>query len=388
MPRLRSRPQLSSLLSAVLLLSAAAALLRYPQEVAQAVRSGLSLCANAVIPSLFPFFVLSALTVELGLAQPLGRLLKGVMRPLFRVDGAGACALVLGWIGGYPVGARTAVGLYRSGQLSRVQTQRLLAFCNNSGPAFILGVVGAGVFSSTWAGLLLYGVHIAASVCVGILFRFYGSRDTDVPLSARKTAVHTATFPSALIAAVTQAINATLNICAFVVLFSAFLRLLTLSGVLTLAVRLSAPFLHPLGIDAHSATLLLSGLLEITSGVTALPSATPVHLALAAFLLGWGGLSVHCQVLSFLADSDISPSTYLVGKAAHGILCALFTGMLTHWFPLPQPVSAYPVQTLSGSAFTPVVILCTLWVCLLFLPAARMGGRMKKSGGKAKQNQL
>ena len=155
------------------LLCAALALVLWPGEAMGAMRDGLKLCGNVIIPSLFPFFVLSSLVVELGMSRYLGRLLEGVMAPLFRVGGACSSALALGFVGGYPVGARTAIALYENGQCSKTEAERLLAFCNNSGPAFILGVVGTGIFASSRAGLLLYLAHIAASLCVGLLFRFY-----------------------------------------------------------------------------------------------------------------------------------------------------------------------------------------------------------------------
>ena len=84
-------------------------LMRWPQESMAAARDGLALCGNVIIPSLFPFFVLSSLVVELGMSRYLGRLLEGVMAPLFRVGGACSSALALGFVGGYPVGARTAI---------------------------------------------------------------------------------------------------------------------------------------------------------------------------------------------------------------------------------------------------------------------------------------
>ena len=96
------------------LFCAALALMAYPQESMEAARDGLSLCANVIVPSLFPFFALAALVVELGLSRYLGKLLEGVMAPLFRVNGACASALALGFVGGYPVGARTAIEIGRA----------------------------------------------------------------------------------------------------------------------------------------------------------------------------------------------------------------------------------------------------------------------------------
>ena len=84
------------------LFCAALALMAYPQESMEAARDGLSLCANVIVPSLFPFFALAALVVELGLSRYLGKLLEGVMAPLFRVNGACASALALGFVGSAP----------------------------------------------------------------------------------------------------------------------------------------------------------------------------------------------------------------------------------------------------------------------------------------------
>ena len=173
MGRLMGKRQYRELLLALGLLCAALALVLWPGEAMGAMRDGLKLCGNVIVPSLFPFFVLSSLVVELGMSRYLGRLFQPVMAPLFRVNGACASALALGFVGGYPVGARTAISLYQSGQCSKTEAERLLAFCNNSGPAFIFGVVGAGVFGSGALGLLLYLVHMAASLLVGLLFRFY-----------------------------------------------------------------------------------------------------------------------------------------------------------------------------------------------------------------------
>ena len=132
-------------LAALALLIATAGLVAAPSQAIAGAKDGLTLCFNVIVPSLFPFFVLSSLVVDLGLAAWLGRAMEGVMRPLFRVSGSCASAVALGFIGGYPVGARTALQLYEQGLCSKPEAERLLAFCNNSGPAFILGVVGAGI---------------------------------------------------------------------------------------------------------------------------------------------------------------------------------------------------------------------------------------------------
>lgn len=386
--RLFKQKWLRDLLAAAALLSFTAALIAAPGEAIAGAKAGLTLCANVIIPSLFPFFVVASLVVDLGLAAYLGRALEPIMRPLFRVSGSCASAVALGFIGGYPVGARTALQLYQQGLCSKTEAERLLAFCNNSGPAFILGVVGAGVFGSGRVGLLLYFTHAAASLLVGLLFRFYGGREPRRVSPPRSATFETVRASTAFTGAVIKSVTSTLNICAFVVFFSVILRLLTVGGILAAAAR----FLSLFGVGSQWAQRLLSGLLELSSGVTSLTGAGRQGVSMAAFMLGWAGLSVHCQVLSFLGDSGLSPRTYLAGKLCHGLTAAALTAAVTRLFPLAAPVSAYLAEqadTIAGLDFssalaislTSAFALWALWVLL----CAHM---VKKSCGKKPHHRL
>lgn len=345
MGRLIGKQKYRDLLLGLALLCAAMALVMWPQQAIAAMRDGLKLCGNVIIPSLFPFFILSSLVVELGMSRYLGKLLEPVMAPLFRVNGSCATALALGFVGGYPVGARTAISLYQSGQCSRTEAERMLAFCNNCGPAFILGVVGAGVFGSGAVGLLLYLGHILASVLIGLIFRFYKPSDGPVKRKNIGAQFQTASFPASFTHSVTGAMQSTLNICAFILFFTVFIRLLTLSGFLSTLSTLLSALLAPLGLSRLWAERLLTGFLEISSGVSSLTDgALSGRLSMAAFMLGWAGVSVHCQVMAFLGDSGLSLRTYVVGKLLHGGLSAVIVGLLSRLFPMDSPVSCYLVE--------------------------------------------
>ena len=376
------------------LFCAALALMAYPQESMEAARDGLSLCANVIVPSLFPFFALAALVVELGLSRYLGKLLEGVMAPLFRVNGACASALALGFVGGYPVGARTAIALYEKGQCSKTEAERLLAFCNNSGPAFIFGVGGAGVFASGKIGLLLYLIHLLASLCVGVLFRFY--KPSQGPGRGRTARVQfeAVSFPAAFARSVTGSLTSCLNICAFVLLFTVVLRLLALSGALDLLAGGLCALLAPLGLTDVWARKLLTGLLEISSGVSSLTGEGTLsgRLSMAAFILGWAGLSVHCQVLSFLEHSGLSMKTYFVGKLLHGGISAVLAAGLARFLPLEQPVSAYLAEQVdwfaelefSRALFVSAGAAWGLWLIFVGLSVAAL----KKSSRKMDQRRV
>lgn len=337
--RLLRQQALRDSLVTIALLVAIAALVSAPTQAVDGAKKGLDLCCNVIIPSLFPFFVLSSMSVDLGLAAYLGRLLEGIMRPLFRVSGSCAIAVVLGFIGGYPLGAKTALELYRQGLCTKVETERLLAFCNNSGPAFILGVVGVGVFGSSTIGLLLYASHCVASLLTGLIFRFYGTQQEKGSPCSHAKPITTTTIPAAFTGGVVRSFSSTLNICAFVIFFSAMLQLLASYGAFTTFAKLLAL----LGVSPQVAPQLVAGLLELTSGVSSLRGATNSvgTISMAAFMLGWAGLSVHCQVLCFLIDGGLSPRTYLAGKLFHGIFSAILTYALVSQLSLTYPVSYY-----------------------------------------------
>lgn len=397
MSALLSKRSVRELLCSLGLLLAGLGLVLAPGEAMEGAKTGLELCFNVIIPSLFPFFVLSALVVELGLASYLGRVLEPVMRPLFRVNGACASAVALGFVGGYPVGARTALSLYEKGLCSKTEAERLLGFCNNSGPAFILGVVGAGVFGDSRVGLLLYLVHTLASLLVGLLFRFYGGReDRRTPVRKGRQTIAAVRLSAAFTGSVGRSFQSTLSICAFVTFFSVTIQLLSHFGVFSALASVLAALFGPLGLSEEWAMRLLTGFLEISSGVWSLSGtgALAGRVSMAAFMLGWAGLSVHCQVLSFLADSGLSTRTYIFGKLLHGGLSAALMWLLARAVPLEQPVAGYlaeQVETIALLDFGSVLAVsaASAWVVWLgFFAAAvlacgdRQPGASGSKGGK------
>lgn len=348
------------------------ALIYYSDTSAAAAKEGLELCFNVIIPSLFPFFVMSSLVVELGFAEKLGRLFEPIMRPLFNVSGVCAAAFVLGFIGGYPVGAKTAIALYKNGSIGKSEAERLLSFCNNSGPAFIFGVVGAGIFSSSLVGLLLYCVHMLASVIVGIIFRGWGKTSAKKS-SARRVRVTAVSYSTAFTQSVTGSFSSMLNICAFVVLFTVIIKLLFAAGIISWLAGALETLLAPIGIDQIWCERVLIGIIELTSGVWSLQSAAVrlgSAMAMAAFMLGWAGLSIHCQVLSFVSGSGLSVKSYILGKLLHGIFSAVLIGAATKLFSLRAPVASYlagQVESIASLDFKTALRISSVFAFIILL---------------------
>lgn len=305
-------------------LLALAALVLCSAQAMESARYGLRLCAQMIVPSLLPFFILSSLLRQLGLPGVLGRLLAPVTERLFGVGGAGASAFLLGVTGGYPLGAATVAQLYRDGSLTRNEAERALAFCNNSGPAFLIGAAGTGIFHSAGIGLLLYGIHVLAAVLVGMLFTPHHRRKAPV----ERTQIAVVSFAEALPEAVRASVQTLLTVCGFVVTFSVVTGMLDAAGVFP---ALAGALAEEFGLELHFTRALLTGLLEIGTGLGAMQglAATPQNLALCAFLIGWGGVSVHCQTAAVLAGTTLKSARHTAGRFLHGILSALLVFLFT-----------------------------------------------------------
>ncbi len=296
----------------------AAGLLIDPKGSAEAARSGIVLSVETIIPSLFPFFVLSGLVLKLPFGR-LGKLSDGTLCRLFAINGDLACAYLLGLIGGYPVGARAVVESYRNKRTTKADAQRVLGYANNCGPAFFLSVVGIVLFQSAAVGAVLYSIHVLASVLSGILSR----KTTDHTHSPVPT-TRTISFAEAFSVSVRDGMTSVIHVSAFVILFSVLLH--TAESVGLYAILLSPLKLLPNGWYALGKAAL-SGLIEVTCGVKALSAYASLYglPVLVSFLLGFGGLCVHCQTISLFADTGLSAGAYLWAKLRHGALAALLT---------------------------------------------------------------
>ena len=305
------RNRIRELIYAAGILAAFAALILLPEITSAGVVSGLRMCASAILPALLPFFVCTNLMGKLGLSRKLSSLLAPLTARLFGCSAA-AAPFVLGLLGGYPAGAKVIAGLYRDGQLEKSEAGRLLRFCNNSGPAFIFGVVGSRVFHSAGTGLFLYGIHILSAVLCGLLFRKTSSA---VSSPAEEDPLP---FPAAFTESVRDAGSTALQVCMFVTIFSVFSALLR---------YFLEPLLPPVLLP------LVTGLLELSCGTQALAeSCLPfrLQLILASFLLAFGGLSIHAQSKALLLDAGLPDAPVLLPKLLHGCIAALLTALFLH----------------------------------------------------------
>lgn len=351
-----------------------ALLLKNPDISIQYVTRGLRLCCTAVIPTLFPFMVLSELLVRTGGGELMGRALAAPMRALFGLSGAGSCAFLLGAVCGFPVGTRAAVMLYDRGLLERSEAERLISFCNYPSSAFMISATGAALWQNRQLGAAMYASVLAAGVIAGIISGIPARRatkkegvvPTDMPHTVRKPQ------PTALSDSVTAAATSTLNVCAYVAFFSCVVG--CISHILA---RVS---------PSRTVEAAIYSFFELTSGAAAsaavIPSRTGILMCTAA--AGWSGLSVALQVFSVCSSSERPHprmTAYLVSKAVQAPLAAILMSILLRLFPALAENAADAVVI-----FPPCSEITAYSAAMLIFFTAALGARaLKKAKEKRKQ---
>jgi len=274
------------------------------------------------------------------------------------LPGAAASALTLGLIGGYPTGAQTVAGLYKKKMVTKEEAEHMLLFCNNSGPAFAVAVIGGRYFQSAVVGITLYLVHVCSACLIGILFRKKSYRKASLAAETHDVPILTALTDSVRMAGQT-----TIQVCVFITFFSVLMAML--QSIL------------PADLQTGDVFRVLMGALELVKGSSQVTQwSWPFSVCMAAFYLGWGGMCIHCQSLSVLSDTDLTPGTYFMGKLLHGGLSFLMMGCLIHVLPVTRAVWS------DSTLWRPS--LCQN-LCLLLAAAILMGFLKKTSGNHTKE---
>lgn len=360
----------SKIKTIVLALSAsllALSIIAFPQESVSASIRGLDTWLEIVFPSLLPFFIVSELLIGFGVVKFIGLLLEPLMRPLFRVPGVGGFAWAMGMASGNPAGAKISSRLRMDGQVSKIEAERLVAFTNSSNPLFIFGAVSVGFFSNPKLGIILAAAHYLGNITVGIMMRFYGGKSTvqtkgNKKRQSIKTAfseLHQARIKDKrpigelLGDAVMSSIQTLLMIGGFIILFSVINKLLYHLHIASFVAKGIDLILILLQFPIELSVPFFSGLFEMTIGsqlVSRVQESTLMQQAIiVSFLLAFGGLSIHAQVASILAKTDIRFKPFFIARILQGTFAALYTFLF--WNPLyerlvinEQPSNSIPVN--------------------------------------------
>ena len=280
--------------------------------------AGLNLWFEKMIPTLLPFMILSGILIRMNLSDSFARLFAPLLRPVFRLSDSCLYVLVIGFLCGFPMGARVTAESLQHGKLSKREASLMLAFCNNIGPiyfsGFVLTLFPAAKPLPFWAGMyllpLLYGLFLRRMV--------YRDIPCPAPAAGRSVPASASRASSALSGrslmaqtqeAVTSALVSQASLGGYMILFN--------------LMNLLPDLFLPAGAVLPRA--LCGCLLEITGGLSRLD---PSDAFWAFVLLPFGGLSCIFQTYSMIRDTGLSLRLYVFHKCVQTMLAFVYYAVL------------------------------------------------------------
>ena len=259
----------------------------------------IEICLQTVIPSLFPFFLLSILLT--GSLTGIRIHLLSPFRKMCAIPKGAESLFVIGLLGGYPTGAQAVAEAYEKRQISKQAAQRMLGFCSNAGPAFIFGICSR-LFASATAVWLLWAIHLVSAVAVGIILP--RSPEEECLIQEKTVALPYAFRKSIYIMA---------SVCGWIILF-----------------RVLITFLNRwfLWLLPQQGGILLTGIIELTNGICLLSDCESegLRFIISASTLGFGGICVGMQTVSVTVKTGTG--WYFPGKLFQGTF-SLFLSLIT-----------------------------------------------------------
>lgn len=278
-------------------------------------KEGLALAQNTILPSLLPLLMIFMIIMKSKAGAVLTNLFGGIIYKTLKLPAAALPAVLFGLIGGYPTGAMLTQSLYRDGDISRSQAQRIMKFNVCGGAGFIITAVGTVTLSSQKAGLILFASNVLSSIIIAVGTSFGQKRDGQL---ASGTAVPLP-IGDAMCLSASEGMKSMLNLTAFIVLFSAF------DG-------------------AISVPKLLEPIFEITNGICTGDTYT---LPETSAFLAFGGFCIHLQLLSSIKEFGMSYISFLVWRIVGAFLSYWICKGILLIFPQPKAVFSNVSETLA-----------------------------------------
>ncbi len=302
-------------------------LLTDPVTSSTLVLSGLTTWCNKMIPSLFPFMVLSGILLRTGLSFRLSKLLYPVLGTLFRLSPDCIYIIFMGFLCGFPMGANVIAESLSLNKISKREADLLLSFCNNIGPVYFISF--ASVLCPYYPLWITLSIMYLVPLCYGLLLRHTRYRDipyykkachrTIYNLGKRHTTVRCPSEPvtnysygTALQASLQKAITSILHLGGYMVIFNV----------------LQLPFYNTYYQFPEPCIHVLKGLLEISSGITTLQPYPELYGIVYSLLLPFCGLCCLYQTYAMIKDTPLSLLSYLKHKLAQTLCTIIIYGLI------------------------------------------------------------
>lgn len=319
-------------------------LIKYPLLSSDGIMKGLRLSAGTIVPSLFPFIVISTFAANSGAVEFLGQRTDIFFRKAFKLSGTAGSILLFGLFGGFPVGCSMASDLYCKGKITSAEAKRIALSSVNAGPAFVIGAVGTMMLSSFRAGVIIFVSLSLSSLIIAFLTKWI------LPSHAEsdRTFSKDISLPDALVNSVYSSSKTMFLICAWILVFSCFLNIIA-------------------GISENKTlSAIIKIFAEVSQGCEQLSETkNPAHLA---FVIGWSGLCVQCQVLPHVIKTGLKIRYFLCARLFQACLSSLICAGALKLFPCDVSVfSTYTSVSAGTFAVSAPAAAGLLLMCAIFI---------------------
>lgn len=340
----------------------------FPKGASEGAKKGLEYCLELLVPSLFPFMVLSSYIVRSGVSSILGEMFSPIMRFLFRLDGSTAPTVIMSFIGGFPVGARGIAGMYETKQISLNQARRMSLFCVGAGPAFLITAVGTVLLGNTKLGIILLVSQLISGLILGIISRFFYPEKS---IKEKNKPKDTISQQNAFIKACTDGSKGIISLSALVILFQTFIGIIEQSG----AERFIEKIFSSMGLSCSK--IILPSILEVTGACNVIAEGTfPLYILSA--VIAFGGFCVYLQIWGILSEIQPNKLLFVLFRVFAAILNGFCTYIITLFYkPVSNVFNSFSERASPNAATHLTGGIAILVLSMLFLLSISVKKRAK-----------
>lgn len=284
----------------------------FPDTVSQGAENGLMLWFKVIIPSLFPFMIVSTMLIRLNVTRYISGIFYPVFHRIFKISRDGCYPAVIGMLSGYPLGAKTVADLYKINAFSKKEAQFILGFCNNASPMFMLEYIGVKCMGLDKPVIMLCIIYLSAFI--NAMFEFY--KPDEEYNYAGNTFIKTKNYSmmEALDDSILSSAITLVKVGGYIIMFSIFTELLQNMVTVGEVFKVAG-----------------SGILEITTGGEILADASLseyVKSILISAFCAFGGMSSVAQTSSVLIGTNLSSVKYVMVKIRQAVIAAVLAAVI------------------------------------------------------------
>ncbi len=305
------------LLLLLILLFFMAFIIIFPDKYTEKCLFGIELWVITVLPTSLPFFFLTQLLTFTGAINGMTKTASKFTKPLLKCGGLSFYAFLMSVLSGYPVGSRIVYDLKSSGLITKSEVTKIAVLASTSGPLFVIGAVGTGMFFSKTIGFTIYISHVLSAIVMGLIFRNYGEEEY-----LNSNILKPNNQENILYNSIYNSVISVLIVGGFISIFCVFASILQDAKLLHPLEKIFELIFNLLGGDKETAKAFALGLIECTSGAKMLSTLENVTLSasLSSALISFGGISIIMQSLIYLQKAEVKPKLFIFSKVIQSII--------------------------------------------------------------------